>query len=75
MIVSDRVGAKELVEHGKSGFIVEGEMPKLEKCIRQIIEKPFIVDEMNEYILEKVQVKTIIEHVKEIKNLYGRDFY
>ena len=42
------------------------------KKLQEMIEKPHIVDEMNRYIVEEFQVKTMSEHAKEIKSLYKK---
>ena len=70
VIVSNKVGAKDLIVEGKNGFVVEGNVQPLKNRILWLIENPQIVKEMNTYIVNEFPVKTMIEHSREIENLY-----
>lgn len=70
VIVSNKVGAKDLIIEGKNGFIVSGEKQVLKECMLRLIEETKILDEMNEYIFNNFQVKTMSEHAKELEMLY-----
>ena len=72
MIVSNKVGAKDLIVECKNGFVIDCDVQALKKKLQEMIEKPHIVDEMNRYIVEEFQVKTMSEHAKEIKSLYKK---
>lgn len=71
VLLSDRVGAKDILEEGKSGIIVKADMESLKDGIRQILDSPAeYLGEMNEYIVHKQQIKTLDIHVKEMYRLY-----
>ncbi len=70
VIVSDKVGAKDLIIEGKNGFVVDEKNKPLRKCLNELIKMPQIIDGMNTYIVEKFKVKTMNEHAKEIEHLY-----
>lgn len=70
VIVSNKVGAKDLIVEGKNGFVVEGNVQPLKNRILGLIENPQNVKEMNIYIVNEFPVKTMIEHSREIENLY-----
>lgn len=70
VIVSNKVGAKDLIVEGKNGFVVEGNVQPLKNRILGLIENPQSVKEMNIYIVNEFPVKTMIEHSREIENLY-----
>lgn len=70
VIVSDKVGAKDLIVEGKNGFIVNGEKQVIKECMLRLIEETKLLDEMNEYIFNNFQVKTMSEHAKELEMLY-----
>lgn len=72
VIVSNKVGAKDLIREEKNGFVVEGKVQIIEKVFRKLIERPQVIDEMNAYIVDEFQVKTMLEHAKEIEILYQK---
>ena len=69
-IVSNKVGAKDIIVEGKNGFIVDCDVQALKKCMLGLIENPQRVNSMNEYIVNDCQVKTMAIHAKEIEELY-----
>lgn len=70
VIVSNKVGAKDLIVEGENGFIVEGEVQTLEKCFQRLVDDQSIINDMNVYIVEKFKVKTMGNHAKELETLY-----
>lgn len=70
VIVSNKVGAKDIIAEGKNGFIVDCNVQTLKKCMLGLIENPQSVNSMNEYIVNDFQVKTMPKHAKEIEELY-----
>lgn len=70
VIVSNKVGAKDLIVEGKNGFIVEGKVQTLENCFQRLVEDPSTINDMNAYIVENFKVKTMMEHAKELEALY-----
>ena len=70
VIVSNKVGAKDIIVEGKNGFIVDCDVQALKKCMLGLIENPQRVNSMNEYIVNDCQVKTMAIHAKEIEELY-----
>lgn len=70
VIVSNKVGAKDLITEGKNGYVVEGNVQSLKNCMLGLIENPQSINEMNAYIVNEFPVKTMTEHSREIENLY-----
>ena len=71
VIVSKKVGAKDLIVEGKNGFVVDGTAELLKNQIIKLIEHPSIIDNMNAYIEKNFKVKTMKEHSDEWDVLYG----
>ena len=69
VIVSKHVGAKDLIEHGKSGMIYN-ELDELVEILENIINNKFKLKYMNEYIVNNLSIKNIIKHSMEIELLY-----
>lgn len=72
VIVSSHVGAKDIVDEGKNGFVVEGNVDSLKTKLRSVLDKPEILEDMNNYIVANTHIKTMTEHSKEIKDLYQK---
>ena len=70
VIVSNRVGAKDLIEDGRNGYIVEADSKKLKSVMEMLIQIPEKVSEMNEMIFHSVRIKNMREHCEEIEHLY-----
>lgn len=70
VIVSKYVGAKDILENGKSGLIYEDSKKLKDMLENIIINKKTKLPKMNKYITDSVKVKEISEHVKEIEALY-----
>ena len=72
VIVSEKVGAKDLFFEGKNGFVIGGSVHKLKDCLKKLIDNPSIVRQMNSYTVENFDVKTMAEHAHEIEKLYQK---
>lgn len=72
VIVSEKVGAKDLIVEGKNGFVVDGAVETLKFQIGDLVRHPSIIDDMNEYIKENFKVKTMKEHSDELNALYKK---
>lgn len=72
VIVSNRVGAKDLIFDKKNGFIVECSVSGLKECLNHFIKNSLIIEEMNSYIVNKCYIKTMAEHMHEIELLYKK---
>lgn len=70
VIVSNKVGAKDLIIDGKNGFTINGNVQELKSCFKKLIERPFMINEMNLYIVKNFNVKTMQDHVNEMIRLY-----
>ena len=70
VIVSKKVGAKDLIVEGRNGFIVDGPVQALETCFKKLAENPATVQNMNLYIVKNFDVKTMIAHSSEIETVY-----
>ena len=70
VIVSEKVGAKDLIKDKNNGIVVKDNVDSLKESIRYILEHPEILNQMNNYILANTQIKTMREHACEIEKLY-----
>lgn len=70
VLISNNVGAKDLIENYKSGIIVEESKEKLKYELKKVILNNNIIESMNRYICNNQNIKTMIRHVKEINELY-----
>ncbi len=70
VITSDHVGAKDLIENGKNGYIVNLSDTMLESTMLELLSDTDIVRKMNQYIVDSTNIKTIQEHCEEIIGLY-----
>ena len=69
-IVSERVGAKDLIIDGKNGLIFQPETGILREIIHRLIKKPEIIEEYSRWIYEHERIKTMQEHAYELIELY-----
>ena len=72
VIVSEKVGAKDLILEGKNGFVVDGTIQGVKDCLKKLINNPLIVQQMNSNIVDSFYVKTMAEHACEIEMLYRK---
>jgi len=70
VIVSNKVGAKDLIIEGKNGFVIDGDVFVLREKMKMLIKDPTNIQDMNTYIVEKFFIKTMEIHSKEIERLY-----
>ena len=70
VVVSSYVGAKDLLENGKSGIVFGTTKEELKECLRGILSNPEKISEMNRYIVEHGSVKTMKMHGKEMIEFY-----
>ena len=70
IIATENVGAKDLIIPEKSGFVVKCENKDLKEKLKDLINKPEKIENMNNYIFNNVGIKTIREHTKEIIKVY-----
>lgn len=72
VIVSNHVGAKDLIESGVNGIVyTEGDIG-LKKVMKRILDNSKILFQMNKNIVQTQEIKTMEYHVKEIIDLYKR---
>ncbi|MDY2735281.1 glycosyltransferase, partial [Intestinibacter sp.] len=70
VLISDNVGAKDIVEDNKSGFIINMNKNELKQSILKLYESREILINMNRYIIENYRPLLIEEHVKCILDFY-----
>lgn len=70
VVVTDRVGARDLIINGECGIVIEPTAKSLICELRELIKNPKQIEKMNISISEYVSVKTIQTHAMEIFRLY-----
>lgn len=70
VVVSNNVGAKDIVEDKKSGFIVNMDDNSLKEIILKLYKSRNILINMNKYIMNNYSPVSIKEHVKQVLNFY-----
>lgn len=70
VIASSKVGAKDLILDGKNGMIFHENIQALQKCMKEIVENPTVIDIMNAYIVDNFPIKTMENHACEMTALY-----
>ena len=51
---------------------MEGTVRELKVCFKKAIDNPSIIQQMNSYIVDRFDIKTMSEHVHEIELLYQK---
>ena len=74
VLVSENVGAKDLIVQGKNGLIAKMEKYELEASIEEILQNPELLVKMNEYIVKNQNIKTMDTHMVEMHNQIYCDF-
>ena len=69
-IVSELVGAKDLIVTRKNGDCFKPNVESLKKCLSDILEEPKIIEKYSKWIYENEKIKTMQEHTKDIIDLY-----
>ena len=73
VLISERVGAKDIIKDGRTGFIVSPNVQSLKERIRSILDSQNgTFEAMNRCIVKEQKIKTIDIHAKEIEELYER---
>lgn len=70
VIVTENVGAKDLIRPGENGLIVKPEKNALAESMKTIANHPETLSRMNTWIKENQRIKTIQQHAEEIVALY-----
>ncbi|MGC4017998.1 MAG: glycosyltransferase [Muricomes sp.] len=71
VLLSERVGAKDIIDRGKTGIIVSPDANSLKAEIRKVLDSPIqCLRGMNEYIVNNQTIKTMDMHTKEMVELY-----
>lgn len=71
VLVSDNVGAKDMVEDKKSGFIVNMDDNSLKEIILEVYKNREKLKDINAYIVKNYNPLIMKEHVKEILDFYN----
>ena len=74
VLVSENVGAKDLIVQGKNGLIAKMEKHDLEAYIEEVLKNPELLVKMNKYIVENQNIKTMNVHMIEVYNQLYCDF-
>lgn len=70
VIVTENVGAKDLILPGENGLIVEPERSALSAAMNNVVANSRQLCQMNQWIKENQHIKTIHQHAEEIAALY-----
>lgn len=70
VLLSDRVGARDLVAAGGGGCVVSPDPNSLAAEIQRLVSSPKLLKEMNAQICDGAAPKSIESHVREIIRLY-----
>ena len=70
VLISDNVGAKDIVEDEKSGFIINMNKDRLKQVILKIYKSRDILIDMNRYIVKNYKPLLIEQHARQILNFY-----
>jgi glycosyltransferase len=69
VLISNHVGAKDIVDIGKSGMIFDCNVNDLENSLLFILQNINQLTVMNKYIVDNIHIKTMAEHSREIEKL------
>ncbi|MBS6180965.1 MAG: glycosyltransferase [Erysipelotrichaceae bacterium] len=75
VIVSEHVGAKDLVVNGKYGFVLQNDDAIWKRCILHLLRNREEVEKMNKDILNHFKVIEFKEHSEIISNIYKGKLY
>ena len=71
VIVGVNVGAKDLIENQKTGWILNNDIDSFLVCLENILNNPHIIEDMNLNIYDNFIVKEIESHAIDIiKEIY-----
>lgn len=72
VMISTNVGAKDIVENNKSGIVFEPTEEDLKVKISEVLDKGAkLLGEMNDFICDRQEIKTMEVHAKEIREFYN----
>lgn len=71
VVISNRVGARDLVEDGKNGRICKPTVNSLSAVLADIIGHPEVVARYSKYICSQGNPLTMTEHVMDVEHTYG----
>lgn len=71
-IVTENVGAKDLIENHTTGIVLPPLEKELYDILSKVIEEPEIINRMNKNICKKARITTMEDHEKEIMALYKK---
>lgn len=71
VLVSDRVGAADLIQQGKNGWIFRLEEGELKRVLQEILTHPEKLHEIrNQFMAQEQKILNIHEHATDMENLY-----
>jgi glycosyltransferase involved in cell wall biosynthesis len=70
VIISTRVGARDLVEDGLNGRIVAPDVASLASAMKSLIANPEIIERYSEWICKNATPLTIKQHGERIHQVY-----
>lgn len=72
-IVTQCVGAKDLIINNKNGIIIEPTAIALKDTLNMLISNNKLVDDMNKHIFNNFIVETMDKHIKKVLSMYLDD--
>lgn len=70
VVISNRVGARDLVKDGENGRICEPTASSLSAVLADIVEHPEEVTRYSEYICSRSEFLTMAEHTADVERVY-----
>jgi glycosyltransferase involved in cell wall biosynthesis len=70
VIVTDYVGAKDLLEEGKYGMVVEPTKDGVKQAVKHLLENRAVLLEYNQRIVDEMDLDSVMNSAKEIEKLY-----
>ncbi len=71
VIVSNNVGAKDLLKDGRYGMVIEPAKDAIKQAIKYVMEHRELLVEYNRRIVEEMNLGRVIRSAEEIEKLYG----
>lgn len=71
VIVTENVGAKNLIETGKNGYCIEAQEAELLKVLKDLLHNRFILKQMNGNIRQSAFDFSMEGHVRRLQKIYG----
>ena len=71
VMINKNVGARDLVEDYKSGIIFEATPEDMKVKLQEVLDRgPGMLQDMNAYICDRQNIKTMEIHAKEMREFY-----